>query len=43
MFVGKLTFSFLVHRYTPYHEAHSTIVKGLYNNTGGDIKFHIKN
>ena len=40
MFVGKLTSSSSAHRYTPYHEAHSTMVKGLYNNTGGDIRFY---
>lgn len=27
-------------RYTPYHEPHSTKVKGLFNNTGGDIRFY---
>lgn len=27
-------------RYTPYHEPHSTKVKGLFNNTGGDVRFY---
>jgi len=27
-------------RYTPYHEAHSTKVKGFFNNSGGDTKFY---
>ncbi|MFR9567102.1 MAG: right-handed parallel beta-helix repeat-containing protein, partial [Rikenellaceae bacterium] len=27
-------------RYTPYHAAHSTKVVGLFNNTGGDLKFY---
>ncbi|MFI3269971.1 MAG: right-handed parallel beta-helix repeat-containing protein [Rikenellaceae bacterium] len=27
-------------RYTPYHYAHSTKVRGLYNNNGGDVKLY---
>lgn len=27
-------------RYTPYHFPHSTKVKGLFNNTGGDVRFY---
>lgn len=27
-------------RYTPYHKAHSTKIKGLFNNTGGDVRFY---
>ena len=27
-------------RYTPYHEPHSTKIKGLFNNTGGDVRFY---
>lgn len=27
-------------RYTPYHAPHSTKIRGLYNNTGGDIRFY---
>ena len=27
-------------RYTPYHEAHSTALKGFYNNNGGDLRIY---
>ena len=27
-------------RYTPYHEPHSTKIKGIFNATGGDIRFY---
>jgi len=27
-------------RYTPYHFPHSTKIKGLFNNTGGDVRFY---
>ena len=27
-------------RYTPYHHPHSTKIKGLFNNTGGDCKYY---
>lgn len=27
-------------RYTPYHHAHSTKVRGLFNNNGGDVKLY---
>lgn len=27
-------------RYTPYHEAHSTALKGFYNNNGGDLRLY---
>lgn len=40
LFVGKLFSSSSQPRYTPYHEPHSTEVKGLFNNTGGDIRFY---
>ncbi len=27
-------------RYTPYHQPHSTDIMGLFNNTGGDLRFY---
>lgn len=27
-------------RYTPYHHAHSTKLRGLFNNNGGDLRFY---
>lgn len=40
MMLGKLTMWGSPERYTPYHYPHSTKLKGLFNNTDGDVKFY---
>lgn len=37
---GRVKFSSSYDRYTPYHEPHSTQIKGLFNNSGGDAKYY---
>lgn len=37
---GKIALRVSNERYTPYHEPHSTKLKGFYNNAGGDLKFY---
>ncbi|MFI3283417.1 MAG: right-handed parallel beta-helix repeat-containing protein, partial [Rikenellaceae bacterium] len=38
--LGKLTMWSSQERYTPYHYPHSTKLKGLFNNSDGDVKFY---
>ena len=40
MIAGRVRAGSSPERYTPYHEPHSTKVKGLFNNTGGDVRFY---
>ncbi len=37
---GKLTMWSSQERYTPYHQPHSTKLKGFFNNSDGDVKFY---
>lgn len=37
---GRMKLSSSVDRYTPYHEPHSTQIKGLFNNSGGDVRYY---
>lgn len=37
---GKIQLLASTERYTPYHVAHSTKVRGFFNNTGGDVRFY---
>lgn len=37
---GKIILRTSNARYTPYHEPHSTHIKGFYNNSGGDLRFY---
>ena len=40
LFRGGLKLWTSNNRYTPYHHAHSTKVRGLFNNNGGDIRLY---
>lgn len=40
MFSGSIRIKTSPERYTPYHISHSTKVKGLFENTGGDVRFY---
>ncbi len=40
LFAGYVEGTTAANRYTPYHEPHSTSIKGLYNNGGGDWHFY---
>jgi len=40
LFKGRVRAFSSQFRYTPYHEPHSTAVKGFFNNTGGDLRFY---
>lgn len=40
LIAGKISLLRSSQRYTPYHFPHSTKVKGVFNNTGGDIRFY---
>ncbi len=40
LFWGGLKSGSSKERYTPYHYPHSTKIKGLFNNTGGDVRFY---
>ncbi len=37
---GKVNFRASQNRYTPYHMPHSTLLRGFFNSTGGDVKFY---
>ena len=40
IFAGCIHLTNSPERYTPYHVAHSTKVKGFFENTGGDMRFY---
>lgn len=40
LFSGGIKLTTSPERYTPYHVAHSTKVKGFFENTGGDVRFY---
>ncbi|MFR9620462.1 MAG: right-handed parallel beta-helix repeat-containing protein [Rikenellaceae bacterium] len=40
LFAGDVCGESAANRYTPYHEPHSTNIKGFYNNGGGDWHFY---
>lgn len=40
LFAGDVCGESATNRYTPYHEPHSTNIKGFYNNGGGDWHFY---
>jgi alpha-N-arabinofuranosidase len=40
LFAGGVKAGESPERYTPYHFPHSTKIKGLFNNTGGDVRFY---
>ena len=40
LFAGGIKVITSPERYTPYHQPHSTKVKGFYENTGGDIRLY---
>ncbi len=39
LFAGKIRMETSKERYTPYHVAHSTKLKGFFNSPGGDIRY----
>lgn len=40
IFAGSCNLATSFERYTPYHFAHSTKIKGLFNSTGGDVRYY---
>lgn len=40
LIAGKVVVRSSPMRYTPYQEPHSTKIKGVFNNTGGDVRFY---
>lgn len=40
LFSGGIELGTSKDRYTPYHQPHSTKVKGFFENTGGDVRFY---
>ncbi len=40
LIAGRVVVRRSTYRYTPYHRAHSTQLRGFYNNGGGDIRYY---